>query len=201
RWEFAERVVKRTDTEAGTGTPRPGGNVVIKGTTEGTSTDFDGNFQMEAENGTVLQFSYIGFTTQEVAVSGTRLNVTLQEDTEQLEEVVVIGYGSVSQKDVTGAVDQVTSEDFNKGPIVSAQQLIQGKVAGVSISSGGGAPGEGQNIVIRGQGSLSLSSNPLYVVDGIPLADGNIGGSRNPLNFINPNDIESMTVLKDASAT
>lgn len=198
---FSQQVVTGTVTDAGTGTPIPGVNVVIKGTTQGTSTDFDGNFQMEAENGTVLQFSYIGFTTQEVAVSGTTMNVSLQEDTEQLEEVVVIGYGAVSQKDVTGAVDQVTAEDFNKGPIVSAQQLIQGKVAGVSISSGGGAPGEGQNIIIRGQGSLSLSSNPLYVVDGIPLADGNIGGSRNPLNFINPNDIESMTVLKDASAT
>lgn len=198
---FSQQVITGTVVDAGTGTPIPGVNVVIKGTTQGTSTDFDGNYQMEAEDGTVLQFSYIGFTTQEVTVSGSTLNVTLQEDTEQLEEVVVIGYGSVSQKDVTGAVDQVTSEDFNKGAIVSAQQLIQGKVAGVSISSGGGAPGEGQNIVIRGQGSLSLSSNPLYVVDGIPLADGNIGGSRNPLNFINPNDIESMTVLKDASAT
>src|SRR5690606_31474419 len=168
---FSQQVVTGTVTDAGTGTPIPGVNVVIKGTTEGTSTDFDGNFQMEAENGTVLQFSYIGFTTQEVAGSGTRLNVTSQGDADELEEVVAIGEGSVSQKDGTGAVDQVTSEDFNKGPTVSAQQLIQGKVARVSISSGGGAPGEGQNIVIRGQGSLSLSSNPLYVVDGISLAE------------------------------
>jgi iron complex outermembrane receptor protein len=198
---FSQQVVNGTVTDAGTGTPIPGVNVVIKGTTQGTSTDFDGNYQIQAEEGTVLQFSYIGFTTKEVTVSGSSVNVTLLEDTEQLKEVVVIGYGTVSHNDVTGAVNQVTSEDFNKGAIVSAQQLIQGKVAGVSINSGGGAPGEGQNIVIRGQGSLALSSSPLYVVDGIPLADTDVGGSRNPLNFINPNDIESMTVLKDASAT
>ncbi|MDG3583996.1 SusC/RagA family TonB-linked outer membrane protein [Galbibacter pacificus] len=199
---FAQQSVSGTVTEAATGTPIPGVNVLIKGSTKGTTTDFDGNFQMEAEDGTILQFSYIGFTTSEATVSGSTLNVSLTEDTQQLEEVVVIGYGAVRKKDVTGAVDLVSSKDFNQGPVLSPQQLIQGKVAGVSISSGGGAPGEGQNIIIRGQGSLSLSSSPLYVVDGIPLADGDgVGGSRNPLNFINPNDIESMTVLKDASAT
>lgn len=198
---FSQQVVNGTVIDAGTGTPIPGVNVVIKGSTQGSSTDFDGNFQIEAEDGTVLQFSYIGFHSQELSVNGSTLNVTLEEDTQQLDEVVVIGYGTVRKKDLTGAIDMVSSEDFNKGAIVSPQQLIQGKVAGVSISSGGGAPGEGQNIVIRGQGSLALSSNPLYVVDGIPLADNNVGGSRNPLNFINPNDIETMTVLKDASAT
>ncbi|MCM5661917.1 SusC/RagA family TonB-linked outer membrane protein [Galbibacter mesophilus] len=198
---FAQQQVSGVVTDASTNTPIPGVNVVIKGTTSGTTTDFDGNYTINAEDGTVLQFSYIGFSPIEKTVNGASLNVTLSEDTQQLDEVVVIGYGTVKKKDATGAVDQVTSKDFNKGPIVSAGQLITGKVAGVNVTSGGGAPGEGQNITIRGQGSLSLTSSPLYVVDGVPIADGGIGGSRNPLNFLNPNDIESMTVLKDASAT
>ncbi|WP_417443563.1 SusC/RagA family TonB-linked outer membrane protein [Joostella sp.] len=198
---FAQQSVSGVVTDASTNTPIPGVNVIIKGTTTGTTTDFDGMFTIEAENGTTLQFSYIGFSPLDKTVSGATMNVTLTEDTQQLDEVVVIGYGSVRKKDATGAVDQVSTEDFNQGPVVTAGQLITGKIAGVSVTSGGGAPGEGQNIVIRGQGSLSLNSSPLYVIDGVPIAGDNTGGSRSPLNFINPNDIESMTVLKDASST
>ncbi|SFS35038.1 iron complex outermembrane recepter protein [Zhouia amylolytica] len=198
---FAQQTVRGVVTEASSGLPLPGVNVIVKGTTTGTTTDFDGNYEIEAENGSILQFSYIGFQTIEKPVTEATLNVALQEDTQQLDEVVVIGYGTVKKEDATGAVDMVTSKDFNQGPVTSAQQLISGKVAGVSVTSGSGAPGEGQNIVIRGLGSLTLSNSPLIVVDGIPLDNGGVGGSRNPLNLINPNDIESMVVLKDASAT
>ena len=199
---FAQNSVTGTVTEQSTSLPLPGVNIVIKGTATGAATDFDGNYQINANNGDVLVFSYVGYVTQEINYSGQpQINVQLIEDAAQLDEVIVIGYGSVKKEDLTGSADLITSKDFNEGPVVSAQQLISGKIAGVSITSGSGAPGEGQDIVIRGLGSLSLTSSPLIVVDGIPLDDGNVGGSRNPLDFINPNDIESMVVLKDASST
>ena len=179
-----------------------GVNVLVKGTNTGTSTDFDGNYVLNAEIGDVIIFSYVGFASQEIMYNGEDvINILMSEDASALDEVVLIGYGSVKKQDLTGAADLITSDDFNEGPILSAQQLISGKVAGVSITSGSGAPGDGQVIRIRGNGSLSLSSSPLFVVDGIPLNDGGVGGSRNPLNVINPNDIESMVILKDASAT
>lgn len=199
---FGQSTVTGTVTEQSSSQPLPGVNVLIKGTAQGTATDFDGNYQITVNNGDIIVFSYIGFVTQEIAYSGqTSINVSLVEDAAQLEEIVLIGYGGVKKEDLTGTADLITSEDFNKGPIVSAQQLITGKIAGVSVTSGGGAPGEGQNIIIRGLGSLQLSSSPLIVLDGLPLDGGGVGGSRNPLNLINPNDIESMVVLKDASAT
>jgi iron complex outermembrane receptor protein len=200
---FAQQTITGTVTEGTGGQPLPGVDVIIKGTTTGISTDFDGKYTLSNVNqGDVLVFSYIGFTTQEITVGNqTTINVVLVEDTEALEEVIVIGYGTAKKEDLTGSADLITSKDFNEGPVVSAQQLIAGKIAGVSVTSGSGAPGDGQNIVIRGLGSLSLTSSPLIVVDGIPLNDGGVGGSRNPLNMINPNDIESMVVLKDASAT
>jgi len=199
---LGQSTVTGTVTEQSSSLPLPGVNVVIKGTATGTATDFDGNYQLAVNNGDILVFSYVGYQALEVTYSGqTTLNVQLIEDAAQLDEIVVIGYGSVKKEDLTGTADLITSEDFNQGPVVSAQQLITGKIAGVSVTSGGGAPGEGQTIRIRGNGSLSLSSNPLIVVDGVPLNDGGVGGTRNPLNLINPNDIESMVVLKDASAT
>lgn len=199
---FAQTTISGTVTEQSTSTPLPGVNVIIKGTTTGTSTDFDGKYQLTVNNGDVIVFSYIGFTTQEITFNGqTTIDVQLVDDFAQLEEIVVTGYGSVKKEDLTGSADLIKAEDFNEGPIVSPQQLIQGKIAGVSVTSGGGAPGEGQSIVIRGLGSLSLTSSPLIVVDGVPLNDGGVAGTRNPLNLINPNDIESMVVLKDASAT
>ena len=179
----------------------PGVNIVIKGTNVGVSSDFDGNYQINAENGQILVFSYIGYNNIELTVKGANQDVVMIESDSELDEVVVIGYGSVKKKDLTGAVDLVSAKDFAKGSVVSPQQLIQGKVAGVSIVSNSGAPGDGANVLIRGIGSLNLNSNPLFVVDGIPLDSGGVGGSRNALNVINPNDIESMSILKDASAT
>ena len=200
---FAQNTVSGTVTEGGTGLPIPGANVIVQGTTNGTVTDFDGNYSINnISEGDVLSFSFLGFSTQQIPYNGqSNINVKLDEDQAALDEVVVIGYGSVSKKDATGAVQQVGTEDFNPGPVQTAGQLITGKVAGVSVTSGGGAPGEGQTINIRGQGSLSLTSSPLIVVDGIPLANEGVSGSRNALDFINPNDIESMTILKDASST
>lgn len=197
---YAQQTVKGTVKES-TGESLPGVNVVVKGTMHGTTTDFDGNYEITMEGGDILVFSYIGFKTQEIRPTSSTLNVTLQDDMQQLEDVVVIGYGVAKKKDVTGSVNLVNSKDFNKAPAVNADQLLQGKVAGVQITSPGGAPGAGQTIRIRGNGSLSLSSNPLIVIDGVPMSDGGVGGSRSVLNSINPDDIESMTVLKDASST
>lgn len=199
---FAQTKITGTVTEKSTSIPIPGVNVIIKNTTTGTATDFDGSYQLKAKKGDVIVFSYIGFQTKEITYAGQKtLNVELQEDAALLDEIVVIGYGSVKKEDLTGTVDLVTEKDFNKGPVVSAQQLISGKIAGVAVTSSSGAPGEGQEIRIRGTGSLSLNSSPLYVIDGVPIDNGSVGGTRNPLNLINPNDIESITVLKDASAT
>ena len=200
---FAQQTVSGTVTESATGLPVPGVNIIVQGTNNGTITDFDGNYTLtNVENENVLVFSFLGFTTKEVSYTGQEtVNIQLDESETALEEIVVIGYGSVRKKDATGAVNQVSTEDFNKGQISTAGELITGKIAGVNVTSGGGAPGEGQNIVIRGQGSLSLNSSPLIVVDGVPINDSNVGGSRNALDFINPNDIETMTVLKDASST
>lgn len=200
---FAQQTVSGTVTESATGLPVPGVNIIVQGTNNGTITDFDGNYTLtNVENENVLVFSFLGFTTKEVSYTGQEtVNIQLDESENALEEIVVIGYGSVRKKDATGAVNQVSTEDFNKGQISTAGELITGKIAGVNVTSGGGAPGEGQNIVIRGQGSLSLNSSPLIVVDGVPINDSNVGGSRNALDFINPNDIETMTVLKDASST
>ena len=200
---FAQSTLTGLVTERDTGMPIPGANVIIKGTTNGTTTNFDGEYTLTGvEMDDVIVFSYIGMETKEVSYAGQEtINIGLAPDASVLEEVVVVGYGAIRKEDATGAVAQVSTEDFNKGPVATAGQLITGKIAGVNVTSGGGAPGEGQNIVIRGQGSLSLDSSPLIVIDGVPIDNDNIGGSRNVLDFINPNDIESMTVLKDASST
>ncbi len=194
--------------------PLPGASVLVKGTTNGTQTDFDGNYTLsDVGDSATLVFSYIGFKTVEIAVNGqSTINVTLQEDAQALDEVVIIGYGQTTVKDATGAVAAVTSEDFNGGVIASPEQLIQGKTAGVQITQASGEPGAGMNLRIRGSNSIRSNNNPLFVVDGVPLSGesttpsgGDVinGGNatRNPLNFINPNDIESMSILKDASAT
>ncbi len=193
--------------------PLPGASVVVKGTTTGTQTDFDGNFTLEVPSSdAVLVISYIGYSTQEVAVNGrSTIDVVLQEDATALEEVVIIGYGQTTVKDATGAVTAVTSEDFNGGVITSPEQLIQGKTAGVNIQQVSGEPGAGVQVNIRGSNSVRANNNPLFVVDGVPLfgqntdASGDTGNGAsevgNPLNFLNPSDIESISILKDASAT
>ncbi|MEZ7993241.1 MAG: SusC/RagA family TonB-linked outer membrane protein [Flavobacteriaceae bacterium] len=191
----------------------PGVSITIKGTTTGVQTDFDGNYAINASQGDVLVFSYLGYTTEERSVGSQNvINVTMIQDRSELDEIVIIGYGSTTIKDATGAVASVKAGDFNQGVISSPEQLIQGKTAGVQIASASGEPGAGIAIRIRGSNSIRSNNNPLFVVDGIPLSDestvpssGNIvdGGNsaRNPLSFINPSDIESISVLKDASAT
>ncbi|WP_350293083.1 SusC/RagA family TonB-linked outer membrane protein [uncultured Croceitalea sp.] len=197
--------------------PLPGASVLVKGTTNGTQTDFDGNYTLNnVPNDATIVFSYIGFKTFEAAVNGrSTINVTLEEDAQALDEVVIIGYGTTTVKDATGSVASVNSEDFNGGVIASPEQLIQGKTAGVNIQQTSGEPGAGIQINIRGANSVRANNNPLFVVDGVPLFGQNTdaqgsstadnGGSQadvgNPLNFLNPNDIENISILKDASAT
>jgi len=188
-------------TDADTGEPLPGVTVVVKGTTNGTITNPDGYYKLSAEKGAVIQFSYIGYKMiEEIAGENTTINVALRTDMEQLEEVVVIGYGQVKKADATGSVVAVSSEDFNKGAITSPQDLLVGKSAGVVITTAGGAPGSGSTIRVRGGSSLNASNDPLIIIDGVPLDNNNISGSSNFLSFVNPNDIETFTVLKDASA-
>lgn len=194
--------------------PLPGANVSVKGTSNGTTTDFDGNYTLNnVPEDAILVFSFVGYKTQEIGVNGrSTINVNLETDASELEQVVVIGYGQTTVKDATGAVSSVTSEEFNKGVIASPEELIQGKTAGVQISQASGEPGAGVAIRIRGTNSIRANNNPLFVVDGVPLPSGDTASSgtdigfgsssaRNPLNFLNPNDIESVSILKDASAT
>jgi len=180
----------------------PGVSVIVKGTSDGTMTDLNGKYSINVNaEAKVLVFSYIGKETKEIAISGTTINCTLNDDASELDEVVVIGYGAVKKKDATGSVTAISSDDFNKGAITSPQDLIMGKISGVQITTSGGAPGDGAVIRIRGGSSLSASNDPLIVIDGVPVDNEGVAGMRNPLNSINPNDIETFTVLKDASAT
>lgn len=194
--------VSGTVIDAGFGDPLPGVTVAIKGTTSGTITTPDGTFTLTTNKGDVLVFSFIGFTSQEVTIGDQqRINIQLQPDIIGMEEVVVIGYGTAKKKDLTGSVQTVSAKDFNQGAINSPQQLLNGKVAGVQITDGGGAPGAKSTIKIRGGSSLTASNDPLIIIDGVPIANGDVSGMRNPLNVVNPNDIETFTILKDASAT
>ena len=178
------------------GTDLPGVSVIIKGTTMGTATDFDGNFSLQVDDANaILVFSYVGYSSLELPASAD-MQVVLQESTESLEEVVVIGYGQTTKKDATGAVERVSEKEFNVGVIASPEQLITGKTAGVNVVPPSGSPGEGGTVKIRG-GISSLGNNsPLYVIDGVPISQDGPA-----LNSINPNDIESFNILKDASAT
>ncbi len=200
---FAQQTVSGTVTESEGNGGLPGVGIIIKGSTVGTTTDFDGHYTMNnVKVGDILVFSYMGFNTQEVTVgSSTTINVVLQEDSQALDEVVIIGYGTTSVKDATGSIASVKAEDLNKGAIVTADQMLTGKVAGVTVVSDGGAPGSGATIRIRGGSSLTASNNPLFVIDGVPVDSEGIDGISNPLSTINPNDIASYTILKDASAT
>ncbi|WP_372767210.1 SusC/RagA family TonB-linked outer membrane protein [Lutibacter sp.] len=200
---FAQQTVKGKVTEATGSTALPGVGVIIKGTTIGTATDFDGNYTFEnVKPEDVLVFSYVGFNSQSITVgNNTTINVALVDNTELLDEVVIVGYGTTTIKDATGSITSVKAKDLNKGAIVSPEQMLTGKVAGVVITSDGGAPGSGATIRIRGGASLSASNSPLFIIDGVPVDGNGISGVSNPLSTINPNDIESYTILKDASAT
>lgn len=174
------------------GQPLPGVSILIKGTSNGTLSDFDGNYSIAANSSDILVFSYVGFATQELNVgSNSTLNVVMAEDVSQLDEVVVVGYGTQKQKEVTSAIVSVKEESFNKGNLNSPEQLLAGKVAGLTVSKQGGSPTGGSTIRLRGLTTFGANTEPLIVIDGV------IGGS---LNNVDPNDIASIDVLKDASA-
>ena len=192
----------------------PGVNVLLKGTTVGTVTDIDGNYSINVPNGNgILVFSMIGFEKQEAEVgSRTIIDITLSEDISALDEVVVVGYGTVKKSDLTGSVSALKKEDFNQGAISSPEQLLAGKMAGVQVVQNSAEPGGGMSINIRGVGSINSGTSPLYVIDGLPFSNSSaVSGAgerfpaprteRSPLSSINPADIESIEVLKDASAT
>ena len=183
--------------------PIPGVNVVIKGTTNGTSTDIDGKYKiLNVKKGDKVVFSYIGYKDSVISYDGQpQLTVSMQEAASDLQEVIVVGYGTAKKKDATGSVSLITAKDFNKGAIISTDQLLAGKAAGVRITNDGGSPDSPPNIRIRGGASLSASNNPLIIIDGVPIGDLNPAGVANPFSLINPNDVESFSILKDASAT
>ena len=186
--------------------PLPGATVTVKGTQKSAGTDANGLYRLTGVSGgtVTLQFSFVGYVLQEktVSVSGNvTASVNLVPSAKNLNEVVVIGYGTQKQRDVTGAITTVSSKDFQTGTVNSPEELIQGKVAGVSITTSGGAPGAGSTILIRGGASLNASNSPLIVIDGVPLSNNGISGVANPLSLINPNDIATFTILKDAAAT
>ncbi|MGS2737949.1 SusC/RagA family TonB-linked outer membrane protein [Sinomicrobium sp. M5D2P17] len=196
------------------GQPLPGVNVVVKGTTNGTQTDFDGNFTLNnVKTNATLIFSYIGFETQEIPINDQSIvNVTMAMGNQTLDEVVVIGYGSVKKSDLTGAVASIKAEELNPGANASVEQALQGRVAGVQISQKSNEPGGGLSVNIRGAGSINAGTEPLYVIDGVIVNNGTIAASggagftanqnpRNPLNSLNPADIQSIEILKDASST
>lgn len=200
---LAQTTVDGVVVDSKSSQPIPGVNVIIQGTPTGTSTDLDGKFKLtKVNNGDKLVFSFIGYKNSTVTFQGQKsLSVSLEEEANVLQEVVVqVGYGTVKKKDATGAVTTVSAEDFNKGSVVTAENLLSGKVAGVTINTSG-APGSGSEIRIRGGSSLSASNDPLIVIDGLPISNTGVNGTTSILSSINPNDIATFTILKDASAT
>jgi len=199
---FAQQTISGTVRDASTGNPLVGATIVVKGSNQSTASDAQGTFSIAVQgNNSILTISYVGYTSQEVTV-GTRTNleIALVSNSVELNQVVVVGYGTQNKKDITGSVKSLKSDAFNKGIINSPQQLLQGKVSGVNVTSASGEPGAITSITIRGPGGIRTGSTPLFVVDGLPLDNSSTGGG-DPLNFINPQDIESIDVLKDASAT
>ncbi|MFS4457455.1 SusC/RagA family TonB-linked outer membrane protein [Maribacter sp. 2304DJ31-5] len=212
-WAQIQKTITGQVTSSTDGIPLGGVSIVVKETTNGTVTDFDGYYSIEAQEGDILTFSYLGFKTLERTVSDNlSINIALDEDVSNLDEVVVVGYGTQKKSDLTGSVVSVKAEDFNPGPVVSVSNQLQGTAAGVVLSQNSAQPGGGFSVRIRGRTSINSSNEPLYVVDGFPITSdpptNNVTGStvrqspsRNPLNTLNPEDIESIEILKDASAT
>ncbi|BAV10058.1 iron complex outermembrane recepter protein [Filimonas lacunae] len=199
-----DKVVTGKITDSKDGSPLADVSILVKGSTIGTRTKADGTFTLRIPAGKdSLELTSLNYATQVVAIEGTTINVRLEATNAALGEVVVIGYGTAKKKELTGSVVSVGSKDFQKGTITSPDQLIAGKVPGVSITPAGGQPGSGSTIRIRGGASISGSNDPLYVIDGVPVANSvqSISGVSNPMALINPNDIENITVLKDAAST
>ena len=199
---FAQTVTVQGTVTDEQGEPIIGANVLAKGTAVGQATDFDGKFSINVPKDAVLQVSYIGYLTQEVAVNGqTEIKVVLKENSVVLDEVVAIGYGTVKKEDATGSVSVVKPDEIEAGLATSAQDLLVGKSPGVVVTSAGGDPQANATIRIRGGSSLNATNDPLIVIDGVPIDNTSVQGMSNPLAMVSPDNVESMTVLKDASAT
>ena len=198
---FAQQIAVKGIVKDTTGEPVIGANVLVKGTTNGTITDFDGNFQLMANQGDIIVISFIGYSAQELPATAELMNVVLKDDSEMLREVVVIGYGSVKKSDLTGSVTAIKAEELNRGVVTSPDQMLKGKVPGLLVTPASGDPTGSATIRIRGAASLYANNDPLIVIDGVPVTPEGGAGMGNPLATVNPNDIESYTVLKDASAT
>ena len=198
---FAQQITVNGHVKDATGEPIIGATVRIAGQDGGVVSDFDGNFTITTNEGATLQISYIGYQ-QAVVKAAPNVMVVLKDDASQsLNEVVVIGYGVAKKSDLTGSVTAMKPDSKNKGVVVNAQDLMQGKIAGVNVTSMSGEPGAKAQIRIRGGSSLNASNDPLFVIDGVPMDNNEVNGSANILSTINPQDIESFNVLKDASAT
>ena len=181
--------------------PVIGATVVEQGTANGTSTGIDGGFSLTVSSpDSPVEISCIGYVSQMFQASQVPSTITLKEDNEYLDEAVVIGYGTVKKDDMTGSISAIKADDLNRGAVVNTQDMLKGKVAGLLVTPGDGGPGSGSRIRIRGAASLNASNDPLIVIDGVPVAQGAGGAMSNPLDLLNPNDIESFSVLKDASA-
>ena len=199
---LAQNVITGKVTDSKDGSPAAGITITVKGTRTATQTTADGSFKINAPATAVLVFTSVSFVTREVATAGkTAIDVSLVQSNQQLNEVVVVAYGTRRRGDLTGSVTSVSAKDFQKGNINSSEQLLIGKVPGLEVTTGGGSAGGGSKIRIRSGSSLNASNDPLIVIDGVPVESNGIAGSANYLNTINPNDIESISILKDASAT
>ncbi len=197
---FAQQMTVKGHVKDATGEPIIGATIRVTGTQTGVVSDFDGNFQIQASQGQTLSVTYVGYQTATVAAA-PNVVVTLQDDQAVIGEVVVIGYGVAKKNDLTGSVTAIKPDEKNHGLITSAQEMISGKIAGVNVTSDGGTPGGSSTIRIRGGSSLHASNDPLIVIDGLAMDRQGVKGAPNALSMVNPNDIESFTVLKDASAT
>ena len=197
---FAQQITVKGHVVDETGEPVIGASVKVVGGKSGAVTDIDGNFSIAADKKATLEITYIGYEPLKV-VAGQNLKIQLKNTSTTLNDVVVIGYGVAKKNDLTGSVTALKPDEKNHGVLTSAQDMLQGKIAGVNVNSASGAPGDGAQIRIRGGASLTASNNPLIVIDGMPMDNNNTKGVNNPLSLVNPNDIESFTVLKDASAT
>lgn len=197
---FAQSNAIKGHVKDASGEPIMGATITVNGKAVGI-TDMDGNFSVDAAPGANLTFTYLGMTPQTVKAANN-MSITLADDSKALNEVVVIGYGAVKKSDLTGSVTALTPDSKNKGLVVNAQDMISGKIAGVNVTSNSGEPGVGTQIRIRGGSSLNASNEPLIVIDGVPMDNNKVGNTgSNILSTINPQDIESFNVLKDASAT
>lgn len=201
-WAFSQNITVKGVVKDATGESVIGASVVQKGTSNGIITDIDGNFTLNVPSNSTIVISFVGYKTQEIPVAGkTQINVTMKEDTEMLDEVVVVGYGQMKRSDLTGSVVSVNEDAIKKSVVTSIDQVLQGRAAGVQVQANTGMPGGSSSIRIRGVNSLNSSNEPIFVIDGVIIDNSTGSGSDNALASINPSDIVSMDVLKDASAT